>query len=43
MVVGTVTRVASHRRKNTVVGQSPRRYKPLQTGARLDLKISRGR
>ena len=40
--VGTVKRVASRKRKNTVVGQSPRPYRRLNTGARVNLKISRG-
>ena len=40
--VGTVTRVASRKRKNTVVGQSPRPFKRLKKGARVNLKVSRG-
>ena len=41
--VGTVKRVASRKKRNTVVGQSPRPYKRLKKGARINLKISRGR
>ena len=41
--VGTVTRVASRKPKNTVVGQSPRPGKRLRKGARVNLRVSRGR
>ena len=41
--VGTVKRVASQQRKNTVVGQSPRpSRRRLKKGARVNLKVSRG-
>jgi beta-lactam-binding protein with PASTA domain len=39
--VGTVTPVASPKRKNTVVGESPRPGKRLKKGARVKLKVSR--
>jgi beta-lactam-binding protein with PASTA domain len=41
--VGTVTRVASRRPKNAVVSESPRPYTRLTRGARVNLKVSRGR
>ncbi len=40
--VGAVTRVASRKKKNIVVGQSPRRGKRLKKGAKVNLKVSRG-
>jgi alpha-tubulin suppressor-like RCC1 family protein len=40
--VGAVKGVASRKRKNTVVGQSPRPFKRLKKGARVKLKVSRG-
>jgi alpha-tubulin suppressor-like RCC1 family protein len=41
--VGTVTRVASPKKKDTVVGESPRPGKRLKKGAKVKLKVSRGR
>jgi hypothetical protein len=41
--VGTVTRVASRKKENRVVAQSPRPYRRLKKGARVNLKVSRGR
>ena len=41
--VGTVTRVASQKKKNTVVGETPRPGVRLKNGARVNLKVSRGR
>jgi hypothetical protein len=41
--VGTVARVASTRRRGVVVRQNPRPGKRLTAGARVDLKVSRGR
>jgi beta-lactam-binding protein with PASTA domain len=41
--VGTITRVASPKKKNTVVGESPRPGKRLKKGAKVKLKVSRGR
>lgn len=41
--VGTVTRVASAKKRNTVVGESPRPGKRLKKGATIDPKVSRGR
>jgi PASTA domain/Regulator of chromosome condensation (RCC1) repeat len=41
--IGTVTRVASPKKKNTVVDQSPRPGKRLKKGARVNLEVSRGR
>ncbi|HUK95675.1 MAG TPA: PASTA domain-containing protein [Gaiellaceae bacterium] len=41
--VGTVKRVASRKKKNTVVGESPRPGKRLRKGARVNLTVSRGR
>ncbi len=41
--VGRVTRVASRKRKGTVVGESPRPGKRLKKGAKVSLKVSRGR
>jgi hypothetical protein len=38
-----VRRVASRERKNTVVGQRPRPYTRLKKGAKVNLKVSRGR
>jgi len=40
--VGTVTRVAPAKKKNTVVGESPRPGERLKKGARVNLKVSRG-
>src|SRR5207248_11734867 len=41
--VGTVTPVASPKKQNTVVGESPHPGKRLQKGAKVKLKVSRGR
>jgi beta-lactam-binding protein with PASTA domain len=41
--VGAVKQVASRKKKNTVVGESPRPGKRLKKGARVDLRVSRGR
>jgi hypothetical protein len=41
--VGTVTRVPSRKKKQTVVGESPRPGKRLKKGARVNLKVSHGR
>jgi alpha-tubulin suppressor-like RCC1 family protein len=41
--LGRVKRVVSPRRKNIVVGQSPRAGKRLQTGSKVSVKVSRGR
>jgi beta-lactam-binding protein with PASTA domain len=41
--LGTVTRVASRKKKNTVVGESPRPGKRLKKGTKVNLKVSRGR
>ena len=41
--VGTVKRVASPKKKNTVVGESPQPGKRLKRGAKVNLKVSRGR
>jgi beta-lactam-binding protein with PASTA domain len=41
--VGKVIRVASRRRKGTVVAQSPRPGKVLAKGSRVGLTVSRGR
>jgi alpha-tubulin suppressor-like RCC1 family protein len=40
--VGTIKRVASRNKKNTVVGESPRAGTRLKKGAKVNLKISRG-
>src|SRR5438105_822948 len=41
--VGSVTRVASSKRKGTIVGQNPRPWKRLKKGAKINLAVSRGR
>ncbi len=41
--VGTVRRVTSRKRKNTVLGESPRPGTRLNRGARVSLTVSRGR
>jgi alpha-tubulin suppressor-like RCC1 family protein len=41
--LGKVKRVASHKKKNTVVGESPRAGKRLKKGAKVNLRVSRGR
>jgi beta-lactam-binding protein with PASTA domain len=41
--VGTVTRVASAKAENVVVGQTPRPGRRLKQGARVNLEVSRGR
>ena len=41
--VGKVKRIASHKKKNTVIAQRPRPGKRLKKGAKVTLKISRGR
>jgi beta-lactam-binding protein with PASTA domain len=38
-----VKRVASRKKKNTVVGESPRAGKSLKKGAKVNLRVSRGR
>ena len=40
--LGRVKRVASHKKKNKVVAQSPRAGKRLKKGARVNLRVSRG-
>ena len=40
--IGAVTRVASSRRKNIVVRQTPRPGRRLTSGARVNLQVSRG-
>ncbi len=41
--VGMITRVASPKKKNTVVGQSPPSGTRLKIGAKVNLEVSRGR
>jgi alpha-tubulin suppressor-like RCC1 family protein len=41
--VGTVTQVASAKKRNTVLRESPRPGKLLKSGARVSLTVSRGR
>jgi alpha-tubulin suppressor-like RCC1 family protein len=41
--LGRVKRVASHKKKNTVIAQSPRAGKRLKKGSKVTLKVSRGR